>query len=339
MSFILDALKKADEARHPATPSSAGKFRVPRLAPHTPRWPWMLAGIALLAVNAGLIGYIAWPRVVRMAAPAPHPGAVRPESARPRDLNATMEPQRSSPSHAAGAPATVASPARATTKAPADSGNPVERLPATTGRPAGGEQLAAAGEKSSTAVGPVIPGERSAIPERPDRRSALAPIAPSASLVPQTRPSPAALSRGAPRTPPTATVAPQPGPATAPLQPPPIAPAAPDAAKPAATERGRIVPDAGEPAAAPVGPSGRDAARPAAAPAGPPAASSGAEGELSKLKLTVHVWAERPAERLVFINGRKYVQGDRIEDKVVLEEITQDGALVSYQGRRSLIRP
>jgi hypothetical protein len=66
---------------------------------------------------------------------------------------------------------------------------------------------------------------------------------------------------------------------------------------------------------------------------------SGGDDELAKLRLTVHVWADRPGERLVFINGRKYVQGDRIEDKAVLEEITQEGALVSYQGRRSLLRP
>ncbi len=33
MSFILDALKKADEARHPTASSSLGKIRVPRLTP------------------------------------------------------------------------------------------------------------------------------------------------------------------------------------------------------------------------------------------------------------------------------------------------------------------
>ena len=76
--------------------------------------------------------------------------------------------------------------------------------------------------------------------------------------------------------------------------------------------------------------------RPAAAAS--PAAGAAAD-EISKLRLTVHVWAERPAERLVFINGRKYVQGDRIEDKAVLEEITPEGAMVSYEGRRSLLRP
>ena len=69
------------------------------------------------------------------------------------------------------------------------------------------------------------------------------------------------------------------------------------------------------------------------------AAPAGGTDEISKLKVTVHVWAERPAERLVFVNGRKYVQGDRIEDKFVLEEITPEGAMVSYEGRRSLLRP
>jgi hypothetical protein len=59
---------------------------------------------------------------------------------------------------------------------------------------------------------------------------------------------------------------------------------------------------------------------------------------LSKLKLTVHVYAEHPGDRLVFINGSKYVQGDRIDGKAVLEEITQDGAVVSYEGRRAVLR-
>jgi general secretion pathway protein B len=79
-------------------------------------------------------------------------------------------------------------------------------------------------------------------------------------------------------------------------------------------------------------------ARAATAPAGPPAPATG-DDEIAKLRLTVHVWADRPAERLVFINGRKYVQGDRVEDKVLVEEITPEGAMVSYQGKRALLRP
>lgn len=81
--------------------------------------------------------------------------------------------------------------------------------------------------------------------------------------------------------------------------------------------------------------------RPAATPAGPSAPATPGTGDdaISKLKVTVHVWADKPADRLVFINGRKYVQGDQVEDKVLLEEITPEGAMVSYQGRRSLLRP
>ena len=74
-------------------------------------------------------------------------------------------------------------------------------------------------------------------------------------------------------------------------------------------------------------------------PASAPTTPAAGADEIAKLKLTVHVWAEKPAERLVFVNGRKYVQGDRIEDKFVLEEITQEGAMVSYEGRRTLLRP
>ena len=67
MSFILDALKKADEARHQTAPSSLGKIRIPRLAPRQARWPWVLGGAVLLALNAGVIAYVLWPR--RLACP------------------------------------------------------------------------------------------------------------------------------------------------------------------------------------------------------------------------------------------------------------------------------
>ena len=68
-------------------------------------------------------------------------------------------------------------------------------------------------------------------------------------------------------------------------------------------------------------------------------APAGGGDVLSKLKLTVHVYAESPADRLVFIDGRKYVPGDRIDGKALLEDITQDGAVVSFEGRRALLRP
>jgi general secretion pathway protein B len=72
-------------------------------------------------------------------------------------------------------------------------------------------------------------------------------------------------------------------------------------------------------------------------PSGPQAGPAG-DDILSKLKLTVHVYAENPPDRLVFINGTKYVQGDRIDGKALVEEITQDGAVVSFEGRRAVLR-
>ena len=58
MSFILDALKKAEEARHPAPTTALGRLRVPRLATRRARWPWAVAIAALLVVNAGLIASV-----------------------------------------------------------------------------------------------------------------------------------------------------------------------------------------------------------------------------------------------------------------------------------------
>jgi hypothetical protein len=42
---------------------------------------------------------------------------------------------------------------------------------------------------------------------------------------------------------------------------------------------------------------------------------------------------------MVFINGRKYVEGDYVEDKYYLESITLDGAVLTYQNERVLLKP
>jgi general secretion pathway protein B len=62
------------------------------------------------------------------------------------------------------------------------------------------------------------------------------------------------------------------------------------------------------------------------------------QAALPKLRLEVLVYAETPAQRMVFINGRKYVEGGRIDDGLVVEEITQEGAVLSQQGQRFLLR-
>ena len=52
------------------------------------------------------------------------------------------------------------------------------------------------------------------------------------------------------------------------------------------------------------------------------------------------VYSEIPAERLVFINGRKYVEGQSLDgEAAVVEQITPDGAVLQHQGRRIVLRP
>lgn len=311
MSFILDALKKADEARHPATPSSPGKFRVPRLTARSARWPWVLSGIVLLAVNGGVIGYLAWPRVLRVVAPARDPRPATAQSPRASEVDAPAHPPAplapaptsEGPAALSQGPTATAEPAKPgeRSSAPMEPARQSERLPAPVDRP----------PVPALAVKPI---ERPVPPPLPDPRSALAPTPlrptpPPAVLVPSTPPrqAPAPPSSGPSGTQPIAAA---PSPTVAPPHQLPAEPPRSNLTKPAVTT-----------------------------PRPPPAGPGGGDEEFSKLKLTVHVWADKPAERLVFINGRKYVQGDRIEDKALLEEITQEGALVSYQGRRSLLRP
>ncbi len=65
-------------------------------------------------------------------------------------------------------------------------------------------------------------------------------------------------------------------------------------------------------------------------------AAQGAAG-LPELIVDLHVYTDNPAKRAVFINGRRYIQGAKILEGPVVEEITKDGAVLSYHGRRFLL--
>ena len=57
------------------------------------------------------------------------------------------------------------------------------------------------------------------------------------------------------------------------------------------------------------------------------------------MSLDVLVYSEAPTERMVFINGKKYVEGQTVDGDTVLEQITPDGALLRQQGQRIVLRP
>jgi general secretion pathway protein B len=54
--------------------------------------------------------------------------------------------------------------------------------------------------------------------------------------------------------------------------------------------------------------------------------------QLPAMKLSMHMWNERPAQRFVIIDGQRYVEGDRIGSAVV-DAIDSDGVILDLNGR------
>ena len=52
------------------------------------------------------------------------------------------------------------------------------------------------------------------------------------------------------------------------------------------------------------------------------------------LKVNVHVYSKNPEGRFVFMNMKIYREGDRLLEGPQLEEITQDGVVLSFRGER-----
>jgi general secretion pathway protein B len=70
----------------------------------------------------------------------------------------------------------------------------------------------------------------------------------------------------------------------------------------------------------------------------PSAAALIAEGVvLPQLRLELHAFAEQPQDRFVFINGRKYVEGERIVEGPQIVSIERTGAVLAHAGRRFLL--
>ncbi len=57
------------------------------------------------------------------------------------------------------------------------------------------------------------------------------------------------------------------------------------------------------------------------------------------LKVSLMAYTPNPAERLIYIKNRRYVEGDVIEGKLKVETITRKGVVLSYEGERFLLPP
>ncbi|MGD8808090.1 MAG: general secretion pathway protein GspB [Gammaproteobacteria bacterium] len=178
-----------------------------------------------------------------------------------------------------------------------------------------------------------------------DRRGAAAPppaVSRSAETArsmpeqpPQTEAAPAAVPPQAGQAPVELPVLPQPQ-ATMPT--PPEASAAP-AREPEQTPAAAAASTA---ASAPAleAPSGSNAASSAGQTPIPSYAAVLAEGiGLGALQMQLHVHSSVPASRFIVVNGSRYLEGDRLSEGPVVEEIAAEGAILSYRGRRFLLTP
>ncbi len=52
----------------------------------------------------------------------------------------------------------------------------------------------------------------------------------------------------------------------------------------------------------------------------------------------VVVYSDVATQRMIFIDNRKYVEGQSIDGNVVVESIVPDGAILLYQGKRIKLR-
>jgi general secretion pathway protein B len=118
---------------------------------------------------------------------------------------------------------------------------------------------------------------------------------------------------------------------------------APAAPRPSAEPLSSAVRAPLEAATAPPAAAGTNApvdSRPAQAnePELPSAAALAAEGvAVPPLRLELHAYSTRPGDRFVFINGRKYAEGERLPEGPVLVSIEPRGAVLSLAGRRFLL--
>jgi general secretion pathway protein B len=58
---------------------------------------------------------------------------------------------------------------------------------------------------------------------------------------------------------------------------------------------------------------------------------------LPQLHLDIHVYSDKPPERFVFVNMKKYVEGQALSEGPSVERITPDGVILNSQGLRFLL--
>jgi general secretion pathway protein B len=61
------------------------------------------------------------------------------------------------------------------------------------------------------------------------------------------------------------------------------------------------------------------------------------QGGVPEMHIDLHVYADNPQERFVFVNKRKYREGETLQEGPRVEEITRNGVVLSQHGRRFIL--
>jgi type II secretory pathway predicted ATPase ExeA len=70
----------------------------------------------------------------------------------------------------------------------------------------------------------------------------------------------------------------------------------------------------------------------------PPASSEALPPQELPLKIDMLVWAPEPRERMVYVNGHRYVEGETLANGAILQRIEQDGIILIQAGQRLRLR-
>jgi general secretion pathway protein B len=325
MSYILEALKKAERERHRGEPPGVTSIQRPGGEPR--RWRWRAWVAVALFVNAGLLAaLLRWPgrdaaeQPAAKASPGMASGQTIPRSAATQPVS-RPRPAPPAASTAASPPLPEGKPAEAARGVPAE--NKPQGVPAVNTSPALPERAAPAPDRKEPA-GAVLDREARATrsPSPPQKASARTRLAAPKTPAPAVARTPATSGPSrpsAPRSSPKAGETPrQPSAAALPRPEPPRPPA---------------------PAASPAPPSAPPATAPLLTVPTLDQLPAKLRESLPDIRLDALLYAERPAERMLFIDGRRYREGDTISGGPRIEQIRRDGAILSYQGERFMLHP
>ncbi len=71
---------------------------------------------------------------------------------------------------------------------------------------------------------------------------------------------------------------------------------------------------------------------------GPAAPAGDVKAMAAKISLQVLSWAPEPKDRFVFLNGRRYGEGQKVDDQLLVARILEDGVVLSLQGERVTLK-